>query len=79
MARRTRAYVDTSALISFLDKSDSFHALFRRLFSDPPRLITSALVVSEGQGWFLRRYDTSRALQLGVDQLLSNLAFTPRA
>ena len=63
MARKTRAYVDTSALISFLDKSDSYHALFRRMFSDPPRLLTSALVVSEGQGWFLKRYDSTRALQ----------------
>ena len=63
MARRTRTYVDTSALIAFLDKSDSYHELFRRLFSNPPGLLTSALVVSEGQGWFLRRYDSMRALQ----------------
>jgi hypothetical protein len=27
---------------AFLDKSDSHHALFRRLFSDPPPLATSA-------------------------------------
>ena len=63
MARKTRTYVDTSAFISFLDKSDTYHVLFRRLFSDPPRLLTSALVVSEGQGWFLKRYDSTRALQ----------------
>lgn len=63
MARKARTYVDTSALISFLDKSDSHHALFCRLFSDPPQLLTSSLVVSEGQGWFLKRYDSTRALQ----------------
>jgi len=63
MATKTEAYVDTSALIAFLDKSDSFHPLFRRLFSSPPRLVTSALVVAEGHGWFLRRYDRSRAIQ----------------
>ena len=63
MARKTRTYVDTSAFISFLDKSDTYHVLFRRLFSDPPKLLTSALVVSEGQGWFLKRYDSTRALQ----------------
>ena len=63
MARKTECYVDTSALIAFLDKSDSFHALFRRLFSDPPPLITSSLVIAEGHGWFLRRYDRERAVQ----------------
>jgi len=63
MAPRTEAYVDTSALIAFLDLSDSFHPLFRRLFSDPPALVTSALVVAEGHGWFLRRYDSNRAIQ----------------
>jgi predicted nucleic acid-binding protein len=63
MAQRTECYVDTSALIAFLDKSDSYHPLFRRLFSDPPALVTSALVVAEGHGWFLRRYDQHRAVQ----------------
>lgn len=63
MAPDREAYVDTSALIAFLDRSDSHHALFRRLFARPPRLSTTALVVAEGQAWFLRRYDASRALQ----------------
>lgn len=56
-------YVDTSALIAFLDRSDSYHALYRRLFSKPPRLATSALVIAEGHGWFLRRYDARRATE----------------
>ena len=63
MARRTEAYVDTSALIAFVDRSDSHHPLFRRLFSDPPELVTTPLVVAEGHGWFLKRYDRIRALQ----------------
>lgn len=63
MARRTEAYVDTSALIAFADKSDSFQPLFRRLFAKPPPLVTSALVVTEGHAWFLKRYDRTRALQ----------------
>lgn len=63
MAQKTEACVDTSALIAFLDRSDSYHPLFRRLFSSPPRLVTSALVIVEGHGWFLRRYDQSRAIQ----------------
>ena len=63
MARRTEAYVDTAAFIAFLDRSDTHHALFARLFSDPPALVTSALVVAEGHGWFLRRYDGHRAIQ----------------
>ncbi len=62
MARRTEAYVDTSALIAFADRSDTYHALFRRLFADPPRLVTTALVIAEGHGWFLKRYDPARAL-----------------
>ena len=63
MAARTEAYVDTSALIALTDRSDTHHPLFRRLFSDPPPLVTTALVVAEGQGWFLRRYDVHRGLQ----------------
>ncbi len=63
MATKTEAYVDTSALIAFLDRSDSYHPLFQRLFSSPPPLVTSALVVAEGHGWFLRRYDRNRAIQ----------------
>ena len=60
---KPKAYVDTSALIAFADRSDSYHTMFRRLFGDPPRLLTTTLVVAEGHGWFLRRYDRTRALQ----------------
>jgi predicted nucleic acid-binding protein len=63
MARSPDAYVDTSALIAFLDRSDTYHPLFKRLFAAPPRLITTPLVIGEGQAWFLRRYDRTRALQ----------------
>lgn len=70
MARKTRprprAYVDTSALIAFLDKSDTYHPMFRRLFADPPPLVTTALVLAEGHGWFLRRFDRTRALQFAA-------------
>ena len=57
------AYVDTAALIALVDKSDSFHSLFRHLFSNPPALYTSSLVAAEGHGWFLKRYDSHRAMQ----------------
>jgi predicted nucleic acid-binding protein len=63
MARSTECYVDTSAFIAFLDRSDSYHPLFRRLFSVAPRLVTSTLVIVEGHGWFLRRYDLRRAIE----------------
>jgi predicted nucleic acid-binding protein len=63
MATKTDSYVDTSALIAFVDRSDSYHPLFRRLFSEPPPLVTTTLVVAEGHAWFLRRYDRTRALQ----------------
>ncbi len=63
MGRKTRAYVNTSALIAFADRSDTYHPLFRRLFSEPPELITTTLVVAEGHGWFLKRYDRTLALQ----------------
>jgi predicted nucleic acid-binding protein len=63
MARSREAYVDTSALIALVDRSDSHHSLFKRLFANPPRLVTTPLVVAEGHGWFLRRYDRTRALQ----------------
>ena len=78
MARRTECYVDTSALIAFLDRSDSYHPLFKRLFSDPPPLVTSALVIAEGHGWFLRRYDRNRAVQfLNFVQELPALTIRP--
>jgi predicted nucleic acid-binding protein len=78
MARKTECYLDTSALIAFLDRSDSRHALFRRLFSEPPPLITSALVIAEGHGWFLRRYDQHRAIQfLAFIDALPCLAIRP--
>jgi predicted nucleic acid-binding protein len=63
MAKSREAYVDTSALIALVDRSDSHHALFRRLFAAPPPLVTTVLVVAEGHGWFLRRYDRTRALR----------------
>jgi predicted nucleic acid-binding protein len=63
MAKSPEAYVDTSAFIAFVDRSDSYHPLFRRLFADSPRLVTTTLVVAEGHAWFLRRYDRTRALQ----------------
>ena len=63
MGTRADAYVDTSALIAFVDRSDTHHPLFRRLFSDPPPLVTTSLVIAEGHGWFMKRYDPARGLQ----------------
>lgn len=63
MAKKTEAYVDTSAFIAFTDRSDTHHPLFYRLFADPPPLVTTSLVIAEGHGWFLKRYDQTRALQ----------------
>jgi predicted nucleic acid-binding protein len=78
MARRTETYVDTSALIAFADKSDTYHPLFRRLFSRPPPLVTTTLVVAEGHGWFLKRYDRTRALQfLALIEDLTPLRLVP--
>jgi len=62
MPANREAYVDTSALIAFADRSDSYHDLFRRAFSDPPPLITTPLVVAEGHGWFVKRFDSYRGL-----------------
>lgn len=74
MATRTEAYVDTSAVIAFVDRSDTYHSLFDRLFGDPPKLVTTPLVVAEGHGWFLRRYDRYRAMQfLGLFETLTAL------
>jgi predicted nucleic acid-binding protein len=78
MARKTDAYVDTSALIAFVDRSDGYHTLFRSLFADPPALLTTTLVVAEGHGWFLRRYDRVRALQfLALIEDLGPLEIAP--
>lgn len=78
MAARIEAYVDTSAFIAFVDRSDTHHALFRRLFSEPPAIITTTLVIAEGHAWFLRRYDRTRALQfLALIEDLTPLTVAP--
>jgi predicted nucleic acid-binding protein len=71
-------YVDTSALIAFLDRADRHHATYLRLFSSPPRLVTSALVIAEGHGWFLRRVHVQRAMEfLSFIQSLKPLTVLP--
>lgn len=78
MAVSREAYVDTSAFIAFMDASDSHHTLFVRLFADPPPLCTTSLVIAEGHGWFLRRFDLRRALGfLGMIEMLSPLRIVP--
>jgi predicted nucleic acid-binding protein len=78
MDKRGEAYVDTSALIAFVDRSDTHHRLFLRLFAAPPPLVTTALVVAEGHGWFLKRYDRTRALQfLALIEDMKPLAVLP--
>jgi len=78
MAKKTESYADTSAFIAFADKSDSHHALFKRLFSEPPALLTSTMVVAEGHAWFLKRYDRTRALQfLAMIEDMSFLEIVP--
>ena len=62
-SKRGEAYLDTSAFIAFLDRSDSYHAVFKNAFAAPPPLVTSALVIAEAHGWFLRRYDARRATE----------------
>lgn len=86
--------MDTSALIAFSDASDSFHSLFRRLFSSPPASVfTTTHVIAEGQAWFLRRFDASRGLRfismvedmtfmtvksVGIDELAGGVAVLRR-
>lgn len=78
MARKIEAYVDTSALIAFVDRSDTHHALFRRLFGSPPALATTPLVIAEGHGWFLKRYDRTRALQfMALIEAMTPLQIVP--
>jgi predicted nucleic acid-binding protein len=57
------AYVDTSAFIALVDRSDAWHAFFRRQFARPPALVTTELVIAEGHGWFVHHYDAVQALQ----------------
>src|SRR5262245_54030726 len=78
MAKKAEAYVDTSALIAFADRSDTHNLAFRRLFAKPPALITTALVAAEGHAWFLRRYDRTRALQfLAMLEAMTPLRLIP--
>lgn len=63
MAKKTDVYVDTSAFIAFLDRSDTHHRFFLGLFENPPIMLTTSLVVAEAYGWFLRRYDQQKAIE----------------
>lgn len=63
MSIRNKAYVDSSAFIAFLDKSDHYNLLFNRFFSEAQSLITTPLVINETHAWFLRRYDSYKAIQ----------------
>jgi hypothetical protein len=48
------------------------------VFADPPPLITKPLVIAEGQGWFLRRFDPGRALEcLALVEMLAPLSIIP--
>jgi predicted nucleic acid-binding protein len=78
MEPNLECYVDTSALIAFLDRADRHHVTYLRLFSAPPRLVTSALVVAEGHGWFQRRVHLQRAMEfLGLVKSLKPLTILP--
>ena len=77
MVKKTEAYVDTSTLIAFADRSDTYHPLFKRLCADPPPLITTTLVIAEGHGWFLKRFDRTKALEfLSMIQAMKPLEVT---
>ena len=78
MAPSAGAYIDTSAFIAFADCSDTQHPLFLRLFADPPKSVTSPLVVVEDHGWFHKRYDTTQALRfLAHIEVLAPLEILP--
>lgn len=76
--KSAEAYLDTSAFVAFLDRSDSYHTIFKRAFATPPPLVTSALVIAEAHGWFLRRYDARRANEfLSFLEVLPALTVVP--
>ena len=78
MARRGDCYVDTSAFIAFSATADKYHLLFRRLFSNAPPLMTSALTIADGHTWFLRKYNAQRAAHfLTFVRELENLTIEP--
>lgn len=60
---KIEAYVDSGAFIAFFDKSDTWHARFAGLFARAKSLATTTLVIAETHGWFLRRFDSYRALE----------------
>ena len=78
MAKKPEAYVDTSALIALLDRSDTHHPLFRQLFAAPPKLATTSLIIAEGHAWFLKRYDRHRAMQfMAMIEVMTPLSVFP--
>ena len=78
MAKKPEVYVDTSALIALLDRSDTHHPLFRQLFAAPPKLATTSLIIAEGHAWFLKRYDRHRAMQfMAMIEVMTPLSVFP--
>ena len=67
-----QVFIDSGALIAFLDRSDRLHREVVALFARPPRRwCTSALVIAETYGWFLHRLgeDAARTLRLLIADL----------
>lgn len=68
----SEVFVDSGAFVAFLDRSDRQHQRTVSLFRDPPRrLTTSILVVSESYSWFLHK--TGEAGARTFRRLLSDL------
>jgi len=64
MESRGELYLDTSALIAALDRTDSYHSKYKRLCEQRPSLAASALVIVEAYAWFMRRHGQNKALQV---------------
>ena len=63
MATKTEAYVDTSALIAFLDRSDSYPSAFSQALLHSTAAGHLRAGHCRGTWLVLRRYDQNRAVQ----------------
>ena len=76
-ARRTLRAVFRSAAAAVRPKAKSA-PVPESHSADPPPLVTTPLVIAEGQGWLLRRFDAGRALEfLALVEMLAPLSIVP--
>jgi predicted nucleic acid-binding protein len=70
--------VDTSAFIAFLDQSDSYHLIFKRLFGSPPAPSATCFLTRETVRSLLIGLQIQMRAQLAIEIQLALSSSAPK-